>query len=232
MSKRASKAKEPPTWDRRPWPLKGDTDLNVIYASIGRALSQWERYEGVLSLLFSELVAGQESEGARRAYSAVRTFEGRAEMLRAASEAWFADAPDAELLEAFKDVLRNALSFSQRRNDIAHGVVDYFQDPQRAFISFQEAATFALYPSYASFRERSLENRPTYCFTSVEIDYYFEQFYNLQNPVIDLTTLLINQRSRVTFQKRYYLHAPSSANLKAAQNSDISTSPPPPSSQE
>ena len=73
-------------WDRRPWPKEGDKDIATLYASIGRALSQWERFDGTLSLLFATMVAGEGTLAARRAYSAVRTFEGRMEMLRAASE--------------------------------------------------------------------------------------------------------------------------------------------------
>lgn len=76
-------------WDRRPWPLFGDADMNELYAAVGRALSQWERYEGHLALLFSAFVTGMETDIARRAYCAVRTFEGRTDMLRAAAEAFF-----------------------------------------------------------------------------------------------------------------------------------------------
>ena len=87
------KAPIPKPFDRRPWPTIGDRELDITYAAVGRALSSWERFEGILSLLFSAFVVNMEREGARRAYSAVRTFEGRAEMLKAASEAYFMNSP-------------------------------------------------------------------------------------------------------------------------------------------
>jgi hypothetical protein len=70
--------------DRRPWPEVGDKSIEETYAAVGRALSNWERYEWVLSHLFSVIVSDTESEAARRAYGAVRTFEGRIDMLEAA----------------------------------------------------------------------------------------------------------------------------------------------------
>jgi hypothetical protein len=177
MSNKEPKPKTLQPWDRRPWPLKGDPDMDVLYASVGRTLSQWERYEGVLSLLFSAFVSGSESQAAKRAYVSVRTSEGRAEMLRAASEAYFSDHPDSGQLDPFKSVLRHITCFSQRRNDIAHGVLEYYlrQGPEGGAI-IPDERSYAIYPSYASFRERNLSNFPTYCMTSVELNYFHGHF--------------------------------------------------------
>jgi hypothetical protein len=126
MAKKESKPKEPQPWDPRSWPKQGDKILSTTYAAAGRALSQWERYEGVLSLVFSTFVAGSETQTAKRAYVAVRTFEARANMLRASSMAYFAEKPsDQHLQEPFKTILRDATCFGPRRNEIAHGVVDF-----------------------------------------------------------------------------------------------------------
>ena len=54
-----------------------------------------------------------ETDIARRAYCAVRTFEGRAEMLRAASEAYFFTHPDSGLQERFKAVIKEAKTLSE-----------------------------------------------------------------------------------------------------------------------
>src|SRR5438552_17358888 len=122
MAKKEPKPKQMMPWDRRPWPVNGDADINKTYASVGLFLSQWERYEGVLSLLFSAFVSRSQNKAARRAYVAVRTFEGRAEMLRAASSAYFDEHPDEKLQEAFKTVVKEATCFCPRRNDVAYGV--------------------------------------------------------------------------------------------------------------
>ena len=117
-----------------------------------------------------------------RAFSAVRTFEGRADMLRAASAAYFDQDPEDTMLTQFKAILTNSTCFSPRRNEITHASV----------YSFETAAGdregYALYPAYASFKERDLENKPTYCMTSVEIDYFGAHFESLRNPISDLTS--------------------------------------------
>src|SRR4051794_23508023 len=121
-----SKPKVLKDWDRRPWPAVGDANVDDLYASIGRTLSEWERYNGNLSLLFAAFISGPLEDAARRSYAAVRTFEGRLEMLRAASEAYFAVMPNGDLLEDFKDILRAGSKFAERRNEIAHGTVAHF----------------------------------------------------------------------------------------------------------
>jgi hypothetical protein len=206
MSKKAAKEPKLKPWDRRPWPIAGDLDLTTIYAAAGRALSQWERYEGVLSLLFSAFVAGTETQAAKRAYVSVRTFEGRAEMLRAASSAYFTEKPNhGSLQEPFKTILRDATSFAPRRNEIAHGVVDYFwlrdAKPERGEPVLEER--FGLYPSYASFRERSITNDPTYCYTSAELDYFFGQFLRLGNEASGLVGHVLKVRKRPSLRRLY-----------------------------
>lgn len=175
-------------WERRPWPAAGDTDITKIFASVGKFLSQWERYEGMLSLLFAAFVSQPKNDAARRAYVSVRTFEGRAEMLRAASAAYFHVNPNEAAQSGFKSVLKGATCFSPRRNDIAHGLVDRFfpqvMQPGEAF-----DISYALYPSYASFKERDLQDQPGYCYSSVELEYFYTQIIELTREAADLGTL-------------------------------------------
>ena len=176
-----SKPKEPKVniWDRRPWPKIGDPTPEVIYEAVGRALSSWEIYEGLQSVLFSAFVTPNlQTKAAMRAYSAVRTFEGRNEMLRAASQAYFHEQPEIELQDAFKGILSTAASFSPRRNEITHASVNAFTMEDGS-----ATPTFALYPAYASFRERDMKNIPSYCMTKAEIDYFSAHFREMQTPV-------------------------------------------------
>jgi hypothetical protein len=122
MAKASEKPRELRPYDLRPWPKSGDRNIDKTYAAIGRALSNWERYEWILSHLFSAIVAGVENNPARRAYGAVRTFEGRSQMLRAASVTYFSERPDTNLQGSFKKIITSASKFSERRNEIAHGV--------------------------------------------------------------------------------------------------------------
>jgi hypothetical protein len=196
MSKKELKPDIEP-WDRRPWPEVGDDSIEKLYAAAGRALSQWERYESALSLVFSAFVALALTNAARRAYYAVRSFEGRANMLRAASEAYFTENPDPELSMQFNGVLRNAANFSPRRNEIAHGVVNHFMS-SRPGSRLATDATYCLYPSNASVRDGELAPLPSYCCSSVELDYFFSEFYQLQEPAASVAMRVVKKAGRAT----------------------------------
>lgn len=178
MAKHTNKPKQLRPWDRQPWPKRGSKSAERLYASIGRALSSWEYFEADLGVIFSLLAARTVSTPARRAYYAVRTFEGRAEMLQAASEAFFAECANSELQDEFKALYKSAKLFAPRRNDIAHGVVDHFRrDPLLG--ARKRFKSFALYPSFANYKDRALDQMPAYCYSAVEIDHYCYEFRGL-----------------------------------------------------
>jgi hypothetical protein len=205
VAKKEPKPVEPKRWNRRPWPHRGDADMNVLYAAVGRFMSQWERYEGVLSLLFSAFVSDLESKAARRAYASVRTFEGRAEMLRASSAAYFEEHPSTERQDSFKIILTDATQFSPRRNDVAHGVLDYYfpEDHHEHSEPIALDLEYGLYPSYASFKERDLANVPTYCYTSVELNYFWSEFVRLGTEASLLVGQILNDRKRPSLRRHY-----------------------------
>jgi hypothetical protein len=199
MAKGQTEPKELKPWDRRPWPTRGTRSLRKIYASVGECLSEWERYEGVLSRLFSRFVGTDNATPAQRAYNAIRTFEARAEMLKAASQAYFTIWPNDDLQNQFKQIISGANCYAPRRNEIAHGAVDHFY-PQRFGghppFGFRPPASFALYPSYANFKDRNLENAPGYCYTSTTLDYFFAEFRKLRTPAEHLATPLVHNRRK------------------------------------
>jgi hypothetical protein len=185
--------KEIKPWERRPWPEGGDENKDALYRSVGEALSSWERFEGIMSLLFSAFVGVYDTKAAQRAYASIRTFEGRAEMMRAATEAYFSSYKNDELLQLWKNILSRCTNFSKRRNEIAHGVVDfYYLTPKKEVIVRQ--IDYALYPSFSSFKDRDLSNEPEYCMTSKEILYFSTEFEQLN----DDASLLYGKMLRVT----------------------------------
>jgi hypothetical protein len=123
----AKKAPELKAWDRRPWPDNGDPDPQITFAAVGEALSHWEHLEGLIASLFASFVSDHaDYVPAKRAYVAVRTFEGRMEMLRASAEAFFDAFPDKDVQDTYQTFLKSVKEFAPRRNDIAHGVVAEF----------------------------------------------------------------------------------------------------------
>jgi hypothetical protein len=163
-------------WDPRPWPSSGDTSDEMVYAWVGRALSAWERHEAKLGVLFASFLVQKEANAlpAIRPYFSVRTFEGRAEMLRAASAAYFSENPNEPLQGEFKSLISEAIAFSPRRNEIAHGIVVKFgrTPDERA----RPGDTFGLEPTFATFRQRNLENDAIYCYCSRELRYFRDEF--------------------------------------------------------
>lgn len=182
MTKKDAKPKEPKPWDRRPWPESGDRNQEKLYAAVGRAISEWERYEAMLAFLFANFLGSHLLLAGRRAYSAVRTFEGRTAMLRAASEAYFYGAPHPELLAKFKTLLTHATKFSEIRNEIVHGVVDHYRPEPPAPEPRPALNAYALFPAYASVKDRDPDSVPGYCYTSVELEYFRQEFFKLRNP--------------------------------------------------
>jgi hypothetical protein len=122
--KRSLKNKTNP-WDIPPVPAKGDDDINITYASIGRALSKWEEFEEQLSYAFAIFCGGadESTEPAQRAYGSVIAFRGRSDIIRSAAEAYFHLNPNEELLKEFNAIMVRAERLAARRNEIAHGIV-------------------------------------------------------------------------------------------------------------
>lgn len=194
MAKKTQPKKELAPWDRRPWPRRGDRNVAKLYASIGCALTAWERVESELAFLFAQFVTSRPSgiHPAMRAFCAVRTFQGRLEMLKAASESFFYGwqlKSDARVVRDFKSMLNPCHRFNDRRNDIAHGVVDaYIPEAFTVEAARRLAGKFghALFPTYGYFKERTPAGFPSYCYTSAEIDYFREQFLSLLIPTHSL----------------------------------------------
>jgi hypothetical protein len=201
---KSQKEKTVQAWDRRPWPVQGDSDDKALYCHVGRFLSFWERYEAALAFLFASFL-GQypTSEPARRAYFSVRTFQGRCEMLKAASTTYFDIRPDKSLQDRVKEVISYSSEFSSRRNDISHGFVDLFQteDEWKRYGWMDGIATFALYPSIASFKERDTFSVPSYCMTGGEIDYFYGQILKLQPKAANLASDIIKHGRSTSFGK-------------------------------
>lgn len=130
---RVKKTPPPPTppriepWSIPPPPAEGDKDEDTLYRAVGFALSKWGRLEDTMAHIFASLISGDPLP-ASRAYGAVLTFKGRMEMTQAAAKAFFflyprKDDDEGEDIEKYlAQLISEALRFSARRNEIAHGV--------------------------------------------------------------------------------------------------------------
>jgi hypothetical protein len=186
---------------KQPWevpdpPDSGDPTNDITFAAVGAALSQWEWFEGNLSLAFSYLLGtGYGNMAAIRAYGSVESFRGRANLIESAAEVYFKNKPNDALHQAIKNLLTlSSNKFSARRNEIAHGIVNpYFkiendQSVQKGYV---------LYPAYYATRKRKLpesgplmDTMPTYVYSSTEIRNFGAEFSKLACAAIEILTRL------------------------------------------
>ena len=183
---------------KQPWevpdpPRIGDATSDITFRAVGAALSQWEYFEGNLSLAFSFLIgSGYGNVAALRAYGSVESFRGRANMIEEAGEVYFKYEPDEKLQASIKELLTRARQLSGRRNEIAHGIVSpYFETANDKNIH----NGFVLYPAYYATRKRKLpQDVPltdvtlTYVYSSVEIGHFGRQFDDLAIKATDILT--------------------------------------------
>jgi hypothetical protein len=161
----AKKTPKPPNpWDRPEAPETGDQDDLALYEAVGRALSTWERMEERLAVLFSFLIGlDVPSDAAARAYGSILAFQQRRVMLEQAAEVYFDLHPDAELQTLFDDALSYADGFAGRRNDIAHGMVMSFFDPDRNII-------FVMRPPFYNSTKVTWIGKAAYVYNAAQID--------------------------------------------------------------
>ena len=193
--------KAPRPWDVPPYPIRGDAQAETTYAAVGHALSCWEIFERILSLIFASIVGGREDNlPALRAYGAIATFRGRAEMIGAAAEAYFAAYPNPGGEELIKKLLSDAINFSNRRNEIAHGFVNGWR-PEDAPPSDAGwvSMPFHYSPRKSKFDRskvapQSMPVRPAlrhaYLYSSKEINAFRAQFEALTQHALSLSTAI------------------------------------------
>ena len=179
---------------------------DITFRAIGQALSQWEYFEGNLSLTFSYLLGtGYGNLAALRAYGSVESFRGRANLLEHAAEVYFEFKPNDDLHKLLSGLLKDATSkFSARRNEIAHVIVNQY------FVEKGQTTTFkgyVLYPAYYATRKRDLpkpgfplfDTTPSYIYSSLEINQFGRQFENLANRAIEVLTHVTRHDVLVTY---------------------------------
>ena len=184
-------------WDIPALPKLGELSSEAIFTAVGKALSQWEYFEGYLGEVYCYLIGSpSQTSPAMRSYGCVTVNATRSEMIRTAASAYFI-TNNIQHIADLNVMLNKARHFSARRNDIAHGIVQPFTQPHGI-----TPQTFALVPSRHSAKRKRLElNLGTnkydavyeYAYTSNEIKYFGNCFDGLANDAIKVWTGLIMQ---------------------------------------
>ncbi len=172
----------------------GDSNADIIYCSVGKALSSWERIEMILAQMFG-LFVESDSEAALRAYGFISSNTSRMQSLKAAA-AIFASKQGVKFpMQDFCLLIKHVSDAASRRNEIAHGIV------QSIVLDGKECGFFltpAIYnsrkvePKTSDFWERAKEQSATdpfivfglkYRYTSEDIEYFINLFDQLFKQV-------------------------------------------------
>lgn len=112
----------PNPWDRPPFPTSCDDNPDTTFNAVGRVMTHWETVEFELARLYSLLVGAPDGPALHQ-YGAGRIFRDRLVALRQAAGKHFVQRPHQAWEAQFDFVAVRAEGFSDRRNDVAHGVV-------------------------------------------------------------------------------------------------------------
>lgn len=100
----------------------GETDPNLIYIAVGKAIHSWEGLEEALATLFLKMMGTPDTPANLAAYGqANRRFSDRMIATRAAADAYFIKHPDQALEGEFKKLHTGILEMGIERHRIAHG---------------------------------------------------------------------------------------------------------------
>jgi hypothetical protein len=107
-------------WDVPPLPIVGDADIMTTYAGVGIVLSAWEEIELSLSQFYSFMVGRPYHIDAMREYGRGTIFRERMKIL--VDETHIRLCCQTQEGE-FDKIAEECIGFSNRRNDVAHGIV-------------------------------------------------------------------------------------------------------------
>lgn len=171
----------PKTWRMLPRPERGAATEDELYTAVGAALSTWELVEEGLAEIFATFVGSPEAgpgsghDPAIRAFGSVLTFKGRQEMVAAAKQAFFWRAElDDDLSNQFGRINEEAGGFAGRRNEIAHGRVQYI--PEKGFY---------LFPGLYNTSKNPIDKPAAYAYGPNEVYHYRESFDILAEKLSD-----------------------------------------------
>jgi hypothetical protein len=171
-------------WDRPPFPTRGNSE-RVLFEAVGRALMAWEEVEGAFAHLYSTFLTGWPFDlRANRKYGEPLNFVHRVEGLKKAGCRFFRRGPSQDREGEFDEVIRQALGWSARRNDVAHGRARYVHwvlDPSSrdTLLSASVSRKWCVIPAHFRADKFVDEDTPAYVFTSRELRRFADSFWDL-----------------------------------------------------
>jgi hypothetical protein len=158
-------------WDVPPFPTKGDDTDDSTYAGVGRVLSRWEEVEVSLTHIYAAFLGRPHDPKAHRSYMGDgRIFSDRLNNLRSVAGKFFVKNPNQKDEANLDGILDTAQRFSERRNEVSHGIVRPIQWYKTLSSGDSIGLQFVLVPPHYNWRKFNKDNsRPSFAYTSVEL---------------------------------------------------------------
>ena len=179
-------------WDAPPFPQHGDDDHDTLFASIGRALTAWEDLKSFLAHLYSGI--SEKSLYDQKSIYVYGTFPNvrvKVSEFRSSATRYFIKYPNQEIEATLCWILQNFEGWSQRRNDVAHGVVrsiDIAKDPQVSILG--ASVSWCLVPPHFKEEKHFFPNSPARILTSIEINQFADAFWSILRRVFSLSLVV------------------------------------------
>lgn len=175
-------------WDPRPIPRDGDLDDKVTYEWVGRIIDRWEHIEFTLARLHSVFAGDPDGSEALREYGGGRTVIDREKLIRVSAEKWFVGEPNQSREGRFNRFMQEYVGFSDRRNEIAHGIVHqvsgltlFRQRTTRADYLVQ----YAVIPAYHVMKRYHDNGVPKYMYGTFEMMQLEAKLIDLQLAIFE-----------------------------------------------
>src|SRR5262245_4088818 len=161
-------------WDPPPFPNKADTDDAVIFAGVGRVLTEWELVEFVLGTIYS-IFRGDQSLKLVLEYGVLgEVFSRRYPRLKIEADSYFARYSNPSIHQQFHKLSERTIGYSGRRNEVAHGFVFAVQQTSYFKVRLGKVPThtnlWLLVPPAYALKKHIGTDQPPYAYSSTELN--------------------------------------------------------------
>jgi hypothetical protein len=176
-------------------PERGDGEVRLTLEGVGRVVTAWESVELELSRLYS-IFAGDSDGAPMQEYGKARIFIDRVKSLEEIGARAFILRPNQSLEGNMRGLLDAAKAYSDRRNEVAHGIVfpvselTYFRN---AFCIANGDQEWALIPPYYHVRKHANDGAPAFAYASKELITFQDMLYELMDNIKSFRAELLKQ---------------------------------------
>jgi hypothetical protein len=171
-----------------------DSHPSSVFEAVGIALSQWEKVENQLALLYGFFRRDLSFELLTNFSELGRTFRARASHVRREGEIFFTNNPCQTFEGQLTQILERATRLSDNRHKIAHGIVEGILTYEPILLPGEYFVPYLVYnlvpPWYA--QARLSGNNTPYRYSSSDILLFISDFSQLENEISEFLLSLKN----------------------------------------